>query len=122
MKRIVVATAIGMTLLATAGVANADPVNSPNTLALTAVCSNGESYTFLVTPASGSAVLDTGSTAVQITFGLTVNDPLNEIGGSFSLPVRGGIPASKLTTCSGTVIGTQAVTYTAQVLITPQAV
>ena len=120
MKRIALAIAVGMALLVTAGVAKADPVNSPNTLALTAVCSNGHSYTFLVTPSAGRAVLDTGSHAVQITFGLTVNDPLNEIGGSFSFPVSQGIPPNRLIACTGTVIGTQAVTYTAQVLLTPQ--
>jgi hypothetical protein len=99
--------------------AAADPVANPTSVSITAVCSNGQTYAFLVSPASGSAVLDTASTTVQVTFSLTVNDPLNEFGGSFSVPLRAKIPASKLTNCSGAVIGTQAVTYTAQVLVTP---
>ena len=99
--------------------AAADPVSAPTSVPITAVCSNGQSYAFLVSPASGSAVLDTASTTVMVTFSLTVNDPLNEFGGSFSVPLRAKIPARKLTNCSGAVIGTQAVTYTAQVLVTP---
>jgi hypothetical protein len=73
----------------------------------------------LVSPASGAAVLDTTSTTVQVTFSLTVTDPLGEIGGSFTVPLSGKIPLRKLTNCSGTVIGTSAVTYSAQVLVTP---
>ncbi len=104
---------------ALSGVAAADPVSNPTSIPLTAVCDNGESYTFLVSPASGHAVLDTSSTTVQVTFSLTVNDPLGEIGGSFTVPLSSKIPLRKLTNCSGTVIGTSAVTYSAQVLITP---
>ena len=105
---------------ALAGPAVADPVNSGNTFALTAECSNGDTFTFLVSPARGRAVLDTSGTSVQLTFALAVDDPLNEIGGSFTVPLDTGIPRDKLTACSGTVIGTESVTYTALVLLTPQ--
>ena len=104
--------------LALPAVAGADPVRNPTSIDITAVCTNGQEYTFLVTPAHGRAVLDTKSTGVQLTFSITVSDPLNEVGGSFSTgPVRVGIPASSFTSCSGTVLGTQAVTYTATVFI-----
>ena len=111
---------LALILIASSAVgAAADPVSAPASVPLTAVCSNGQSYAFLVSPASGSAVLDTASTTVMVTFSLTVSDPLNEFGGSFSVPLGAKIPARKLTNCSGAVIGTQAVTYTAQVLVTP---
>ncbi|HVQ87507.1 MAG TPA: hypothetical protein VMT88_04920 [Actinomycetes bacterium] len=99
--------------------ASARPVSNPNSVTLTAQCDGGRTYTFLVSPASGSAVLDTQSTAVQVTFALAVSDPLNEFGGSFSVPFNVGIPQGKLISCSGTVIGTQQVTYTATVLLAP---
>jgi hypothetical protein len=120
MKQVVVSIVVGIALIGPAVAANADPVNSSNTLALREQCSNGRTYTFLVSPASGAAVLDTNSTTVQVTFSLEVSDPLNELGGSFGIPLRVGMPASKLTSCAGSVIGTQAVTFMAQVLLTPQ--
>ncbi len=120
MRRFVLALFCGIMLLGSVEIAQADPVNSSNTLRLTATCSNGGSYTLLVSPASGHAVLDTASTAVQLTFALSVSDPLGEIGGSFSIPLKTGISPNKLTSCTGTVIGTQAVTYSALVLLTPQ--
>jgi hypothetical protein len=120
MKRIVASIVIGLAAICPAVAANADPVNSPNTLALTEQCSNGRTYTFLITPASGRSVLDTNGTTVQVTFSLAVSDPLNELGGSFGLPLKVGIPQSKLISCTGSVIGTQAVTFVSQVLLTPQ--
>jgi hypothetical protein len=120
MKKVVASIVIGLALIGPVAAANADPVNSSNTLALTEECSNGRTYTFLITPASGRAVLDTNGTTVQMTFSLAVSDPLNELGGSFTIPLSVGIQQSKLISCSGSVIGTEAVTFTAQVLLTPQ--
>jgi hypothetical protein len=120
MKKVVASVVIGLALIGPAVAANADPVNSSNALALTEECSNGRTYTFLITPASGRAVLDTNDTTVQLTFSLAVSDPLNELGGSFTIPLTVGISQSKLISCSGSVIVTQAVTFTAQVLLTPQ--
>ncbi len=120
-SRLILAVAIASVAVVptVAAPAIADPVKGHNTLSLTADCSGGRTFTFLISPASGAAVLDTHSTAVQVTFALTVNDPLNELGGSFSIPLKAGIPRDKLISCNGTVIGTQAVTYSALVLLTP---
>lgn len=120
MKRLLAFVVIGLTLFGTVVSAHADPVKNPNTLALAEQCSNGRTYTFLVSPASGRSVLDTNGTTVQMTFGLAVSDPLNELGGSFEVPLTVGIPRDRLISCTGSVIGTQEVTFTALVLLTPQ--
>jgi hypothetical protein len=119
MKGIVASIVVCLTLV-TAVAANADPIRSSNTLALTEHCSNGRTYTFLVSPASGHAVLDTSGTTVQVTFALAVSDPLNELGGSFVVPLTAGIPQGKLISCTGSVLGTEAVVFTSVVLLTPQ--
>jgi hypothetical protein len=107
-----------LAVLATASSAAADPVQNPNSLLLQMNCGGTESQLY-VTPAAGHAVMLVNGTQNTITFALTVNDPLNEIGGSFSVPLRAGIPTSLLTECTGTVVGTQAVTFTALSLVTP---
>jgi hypothetical protein len=58
-----------------------------------------------------------------VTTKLTVSDPLNEVGGSFSVtgPEYQALNArGLLTTCTGTVVGTSGVTFVASVLKTPQ--
>src|SRR5919198_2392974 len=107
-----------LAVLATASSAAADPVQNPNSLLLQMNCGGTESQLY-VTPAAGHAVMLVNGTQNTITFALTVNDPLNEIGGSFSVPLTAGIPTSLLTECTGTVVGTQAVTFTALSLVTP---
>jgi hypothetical protein len=59
---------------------------------------------------------------VQVTEQLSVSDPLNEIGGSFSVsgPNFATLSAEGLLTeCVGAVVGTQSATFTAEVLKTP---
>jgi hypothetical protein len=117
-QRLAGAVLVGLGPVVLVPVAAADPVTSPNTLLLEMSCGGAESELY-VTPASGSAVLSVNGTENTITKALTVDDPLNEIGGSFSIPLAGGIPLRLLTECSGTVVGTQAVTFTALSLIIP---
>jgi hypothetical protein len=117
MKRLLMTAGAVLALLAAAGSpASADPASSRNTLTLHETCSNGQTYT-LVSPASGHAVLDLGSTQVQITRQLTVVDPLGELGGSFTVPLQPGFTLDQLTYCTGTVAGTS-VTFTAYVQLT----
>jgi hypothetical protein len=106
--------------LALAPVAVADPIKNPNSLLLQMTC-GGTPSALYVSPASGSAVMLVNGSQNTITFALTVNDPLNEIGGSFSVPLNVGIPLTRLTQCAGTVVGTQAVSFTALSLVTPAA-
>ncbi|MDQ3857276.1 MAG: hypothetical protein M3327_02340 [Actinomycetota bacterium] len=108
----------GVAALALASSAVADPVRNPNSLLLEMNCGGIQSELY-VTPAAGHAVMLVNATQNTVTFALTVNDPLNEIGGSFSVPLTAGIPTSLLTECTGTVVGTQAVTFTALSLVTP---
>jgi hypothetical protein len=71
---------------------------------------------------AGHAVIDTLSHSVQVTEQLSVSDPLDEIGGSFSVtgPSFASLGAKGLLTeCVGAVVGTQSVTFTAEVLKTP---
>ena len=107
-----------LAVLALASSAVADPVRNPNSLSLEMNCGGTQSELY-VTPAAGHAVMLVNGTQNTVTFALTVNDPLNEIGGSFSVPLAAGIPTSLLTECTGTVVGTQAVTFTALSLVTP---
>jgi hypothetical protein len=118
MKSLVLAVVAGTALAAVpVGVASADPTHSRNTLTLQETCANGMSYT-LVTPASGKAVLDLNGTGVQLTRKLDVYDPLDELGGSFSVPLQHGFTLSELTMCTGSVVGTS-VSFTAYVQTTP---
>ena len=113
--------------LATAGLSvgavrvSAAPVNNPLSLELVGTCSDGSAYDAF-SPARGRAVIDTLSHSVQVTEQLSVSDPLNEIGGSFSATAT-NYPALSaaglLIECVGTVVGTQAVTFTAEVVKTP---
>jgi hypothetical protein len=105
-------------VLALASSAAADPVRNPNSLLLEMNCGGAQTELY-VTPAAGHAVMLVNGTQNTVTFALTVNDPRNEIGGSFSVPLTAGIPTSLLTECTGTVVGTQAVTFTALSLVTP---
>ena len=113
---------IGVVLLAlcVSGVATArGPEKNPKALELVGTCSDGSSYEAFTPP--GRSVIDTLSTSVQVTGQLTLSDPLNEVGGSFSgatqaLPALSA--AGLLTTCTGTVVGTTAVTFSAGVLKT----
>jgi hypothetical protein len=117
MKRLLVAAGAALALLlATQSPAAADPAASRNTLTFHETCSNGRTYT-VVSPASGRAVLDLGSTQVQITRQLTVVDPLGELGGSFTVPLQPGFSLDRLTFCAGTVEGTS-VTFSAYVQLT----
>jgi hypothetical protein len=111
--------ALGLAI--TAVQAAAAPVNNPLSLELVGTSSDGSSYDAF-SPARGHAVIDTLSSSVQVTEALSVSDPLNEIGGSFSGAGPNYAPLSAqglLTECVGTVVGTQAVTFTAEVLKTP---
>jgi hypothetical protein len=108
-------------LAASAVGAAAAPVNNPLSLELVGTCSDGSAYDAF-SPARGHAVIDTLSHSVQVTEQLSVSDPLNEIGGSFSASGPNFAPLSAeglLTECVGTVVGTQSVTFTAEVLKTP---
>ncbi|TML07095.1 MAG: hypothetical protein E6G38_09340 [Actinobacteria bacterium] len=101
--------------------APAAPVNNPLSLELVGTCSDGSAYDAF-SPAGGHAVIDTLSHSVQVTEQLSVSDPLNEIGGSFSVTGTNYAALSAaglLTHCIGTVVGTQSVTFTAEVLKTP---
>jgi hypothetical protein len=104
--------------LAFAPTAAADPVRNPNSLQLQMNCGGSQSDLY-VSPAAGHAVMMVNGTRNTITLALTVNDPLGEIGGSYSIPLTTGVPESMLTECTGTVVGTQAVTFTALALVTP---
>ena len=113
--------------LATAGLAvgavraPAAPVNNPLSLELVGTCSDGSAYDAF-SPAGGHAVIDTLSQSVHVTEQLSVSDPLNESGGSFSVTGTNYAALSAaglLTHCIGTVVGTQSVTFTAEVLKTP---
>jgi hypothetical protein len=114
------AVAGGVAALALASSVEADPVQNPNSLLLEMSCGGSQSQLY-VTPASGHAVMLVNGTQNTITFALDVNDPLGEIGGSFSVPLTAGIPTRLLTECTGTVVGTQAVTFTALSLVTPSS-
>jgi hypothetical protein len=108
-------------LAVTAGEAAAAPVNNPLSLELVGTCSDGSAYDAF-SPARGRAIIDTLSQSVQVTEQISVSDPLNEIGGSFSATSTNFAPLSAqglLTECVGTVVGTQSVTFTAEVLKTP---
>jgi hypothetical protein len=119
--RIAAAASLGALVpLVFAQAAMADPVRSPNSIVLQMSCGGNQSALY-VSPASGSAVMMVNGTQNTITFALTVNDPLNEIGGSFSVPLTSGVPLTRLTECTGAVVGTQAVTFTALSLVTPAA-
>ena len=106
---------------ATAAEASAAPVKNPLSLELVGTCSDGSAYDAF-SPARGHAVIDTLSHSVQITEQLSVSDPLDEIGGSFSVTGPSYAPLGAkglLTECVGAVVGTQSVTFTAEVLKTP---
>jgi hypothetical protein len=101
--------------------AAAAPVKNPLSIELVGTCSDGSAYEAF-SPARGHAVIDTLSHSVQVTEQLSVSDPLNEIGGSFSGTGPNFAPLSAkglLTECVGSVVGTQSVTFTAEVLKTP---
>ena len=111
--------------LATFGLAAVDaaaaPIHNPLSIELVGTCSDGSVYDAF-SPARGHAVVDTLSHSVQVTEQLSVSDPLNEIGGSFSGTGPNFAPLSAqglLTECAGSVVGTQSVTFTAEVLKTP---
>src|SRR5919197_2781440 len=82
-----------LAVLATASSAAADPVQNPNSLLLQMNCGGTESQLY-VTPAAGHAVMLVNGTQNTITFALTVNDPLNEIGGLVRGAPQGGNPAT----------------------------
>ena len=108
-------------LAASAVEAAAAPINNPLSLELVGTCSDGSAYDAF-SPARGHAVIDTLSHSVQVTEQLSVSDPLNEIGGFFSGSGPNFAPLSAeglLTECAGSVVGTQSVTFTAEVLKTP---
>jgi len=110
-----------LALGATAAEASAAPVKNPLSLELVGTCSDGSHYDAF-SPARGHAVIDTLSHSVQVTEQLSVSDPLNEIGGSFSVTGPSYAPLGAkglLTECVGAVVGTQSVTFTAEVLKTP---
>lgn len=121
MRLVLVLALTAFGLAATAVQAAAAPVNNPLSIELVGTCSDGSAYDAF-SPARGHAVIDTLSHSVQVTVALSVSDPLNEIGGSFSGTGPNYGPLSGhglLTECVGTVVGTQAVTFTAEVLKTP---
>jgi hypothetical protein len=110
-----------LVLGATAAEASAAPVKNPLSLELVGTCSDGSAYDAF-SPARGHAVIDTLSHGLQITEQLSVSDPLDEIGGSFSVTGPSYAPLGAkglLTECVGAVVGTQSVTFTAEVLKTP---
>ncbi len=111
-----------LVLLGGTGVASArGPDNNPLSLHLVGACADGSSYDAF-SPAAGHAVIDTLTTSVQVTVQLSVSDPNNELGGSFSVtgPSFAALNAAELlTTCTGTVVGTTAVTFIASVIKTP---
>ena len=84
-------------------------------------CSDGSSYDAF-SPARGHAVIDTLGSGTQVTVALSVNDPGNELGGSFTFAgpnYPALLAAGRLTTCTGTVVGTTAVTFVAAVVKAP---
>ena len=110
-----------LALGATAAEASPAPVKNPLSLELVGTCSDGSAYDAF-SPARGHAVIDTLSHSVQVTEQLSVSDPLDEIGGSFSVTGPSYAPLGAkglLTECVGAVVGTQSVTFTAEVLKTP---
>ena len=121
--RLVLVLALATFGLAAAAVeAAAAPINNPLSIELVGTCSDGSAYDAF-SPARGHAVIDTLSHSVQVTEQLSVSDPLNEIGGSFSGAGPNFAPLSArglLTECMGVVGGTQSVTFTAEVLKTPR--
>jgi hypothetical protein len=120
--RLVLVLALATFGLAAAAVEAAPaPINNPLSVELVGTCSDGSAYDAF-SPARGHAVIDTLSHSVQVTEQLAVSDPLNEIGGSFSGTGPNFAPLSAqglLTECVGAVVGTQRVTFTAEVLKTP---
>jgi hypothetical protein len=120
--RLVLVLALATLGLAVSAVeAAAAPINNPNSIELVGTCSDGSAYDAF-SPARGHAVIDTLSHSVQVTEQLFVNDPLKEIGGSFSVTGPSFAPLSAkglLTECVGSVVGTQSVTFTAEVLKPP---
>jgi hypothetical protein len=107
----------------TAVEAAAAPVKNPLSIELVGTCSDGSAYDAF-SPARGHAVIDTLSHSVQVTERLSIDDPLNEIGGSFSGTASSFVPLNAqgmLTECVGAVVGTQHVTFIAEVLKTPAA-
>ena len=121
MRLMLVLALATLVLGATAAEASAAPVKNPLSLELVGTCSDGSAYDAF-SPARGHAVIDTLSHSVQVTEQLSVSDPLNEIGGSFSVTGPSYAPLGAkglLTECVGAVVGTQSVTFTAEVLKTP---
>lgn len=122
LRRFVAALTLAASALAVGAVsAPAAPVNNPLSLELVGTCSDGSSYDAF-SPARGHSVIDTLTHGVQVTEQLSVSDPNNEIGGSFSVTGPEYAPLSAaglLTHCIGTVVGTTNVTFTAEVLKTP---
>src|SRR5436305_12017027 len=108
MRLMLVLALATLALGATAAEASAAPVNNPLSLELVGTCSDGSAYDAF-SPAGGHAVIDTLSHSVQVTEQLSVSDPLNEIGGSFSVTGTNDAALSAaglLTHCIGTVVGT----------------
>ena len=122
LRPVIAALVLGASALAVGAVrAPAAPINNPLSLELVGTCSDGSSYDAF-SPARGRAVIDTLTQSVQVTEQLSVSDPNNEIGGSFSVTGSNYAPLSAaglLTHCIGTVVGTTSVTFTAEVLKTP---
>ena len=121
MRLMLVLALATLALGATAAEASAAPVKNPLSLELVGTCGDGSAYDAF-SPARGHAVIDTLSHSVQVTEQLSVNDPLDEIGGSFSVTGPSYAPLGAtdlLTECVGAVVGTQSVTFTAEVLKTP---
>jgi len=121
MRLMLVLALATLALGATAAEAPAAPVKNPLSLELVGTCSDGSAYDAF-SPARGHAVIDTLSHGVQVTEQLSVSDPLDEVGGSFSVTGPSYAPLGAkglLTECVGAVVGTQSVTFTAEVLKTP---
>ena len=121
MRLMLVLALATLALGATAAEASAAPVKNPLSLELVGTCSDGSAYDAF-SPARGHAVIDTLSHSVQVTEQLSVSDPLNEIGGSFSGTGPSYAPLNArglLTECVGAIVGTHFVTFTAEVLKTP---
>lgn len=120
--RLTILCLASLVLFGGTSVANArGPDKSPLSLHLVGACADGSSYDAF-SPAAGHAVIDTLTTSVQVTVQLSVSDPNNELGGSFSVtgPSFAALDAAGLlTACTGSVVGTTAVTFTAAVLKTP---
>ena len=84
MRLMLVLALATLALGATAAEASAAPVKNPLSLELVGTCSDGSHYDAF-SPARGHAVIDTLSHGVQVTEQLSVSDPLDEVGGSFSV-------------------------------------